>query len=67
VDGVIGIRRFAYLVFALGEERFRYDIFFRCPIPKIQQAATLAAKRKIGACLGIGQALANGAPALHET
>jgi hypothetical protein len=67
VDGVIGIRRFAYLVFAFGKERFRHDIFFRCPIPEIQQAATLAAKRKIRACLGIGQALANGAPALHET
>src|SRR6266566_8529353 len=60
---LVGFRSFfSFLV----EERFGDHIFFRSPVPQVQQPAALAAKREIGMDRGIHRFAANRAMVLHR-
>src|SRR5438105_21914 len=61
----LSLIRFRFVPFLI-EKGFRHHVFFRGPIPQVQQPATLAAKREFGIGRGVHRFAANGAVVLHR-
>ena len=65
VVGIIAVARARVFFFGFVEDWVADYVFFARPVAEIEEAATFAAEREVGACFGVGWFTADGAAALH--